>query len=287
MRIAQVSDTHLSRRFGYFFLNWEVVVDELNADPPDLVVVSGDVSFNGADDEDDLRFAAEQLRRIHAPWVVIPGNHDIGDHPMSKKLAQPVTEERIDRWFEIFGADRFTQEKDGWQIVGFTTALLGSDGRREPEHWSWLESQLTPNEHRPVLLFMHKPLYTREPHETAFNKSAIDPNSRERLWTMLRGSPVKAVASGHVHVYKRVGAHGIEFVWCPATSFVVTWDGKDVYDGVRRAGYLEFDLSPPTPSDPAPIAHRLVEPAQMVNYDLRNWFREHGSTVHLPPRPLS
>ena len=55
--IVQVSDTHISRKRAYFFDNWEVFVDEMRRQPPDLIVHSGDVSFDGAGDEDDIAFA--------------------------------------------------------------------------------------------------------------------------------------------------------------------------------------------------------------------------------------
>ena len=42
VRIVQVSDTHISRKRAYFFDNWEVFVDEMRRQPPDLIVHSGD-----------------------------------------------------------------------------------------------------------------------------------------------------------------------------------------------------------------------------------------------------
>jgi 3',5'-cyclic AMP phosphodiesterase CpdA len=57
VRIVQVSDTHVSRKRAYFIDNWHVFVGDVRANPPDLIVHSGDVSFDGADDEDDLAFA--------------------------------------------------------------------------------------------------------------------------------------------------------------------------------------------------------------------------------------
>jgi 3',5'-cyclic AMP phosphodiesterase CpdA len=56
IRIVQVSDTHVSRKRAYFADNWDVFVDEMRRDPPDLIVHSGDVSFDGAAD-DDIAFA--------------------------------------------------------------------------------------------------------------------------------------------------------------------------------------------------------------------------------------
>lgn len=282
MRIVQISDLHLSRTHGYFYQNWLVTLDELNANPPDLVVVSGDVSFNGADSSDDLSFAREEITRITAPTVVLPGNHDIGDHPMSKKLDQPVNSERLERWFELFETDRFSVQLGSLRVVGFNTELLGSGLPEETAQWHWLDAELT-RAAEPTLVFMHKPLFARDPFETEFNKSCVDPVARERLWRLFESANVAVIASAHVHVYKQVVARGIEFVWCPATSFVVSWEGKDVFDGVRRTGWIEFQTDGATPERPS---HRWIEPARLVNYDMRNWFMQNGSTVKLPPQPL-
>lgn len=298
MRIAHVSDLHLSRDFAYFYPNWHVVLDELNSSKPDLVVIGGDVSFNGADSVRDLEFAREEIERIEVPTVVIPGNHDIGDHPASKKLDQPINAERMQRWLDLFGTDRFSRELGELRILGMNTELLGSGLPREEEQWQWLETELAPGPAsggRRTLFVMHKPLFARRPEETAFNKSCVDPDSRTRLWSLLERARVPTVASAHVHVYKHVKARGIEFVWCPATSFVVGWEGKDVFDGIRRSGYIEYDTGGSSDTgegaaDPVNAAeavpHTWVEPELLVNYDLRNWFIHHGSTVGLPPLPL-
>ncbi|MFP4443547.1 MAG: metallophosphoesterase family protein [Spirochaetia bacterium] len=283
MRIVEISDLHLSRLHSYFYYNWTVVLDALNADPPDLVVVNGDVSFNGADSRGDLEFARNELQKISVPVFILPGNHDIGDDPESKKLDQPVNRERLKRWREIFGSDRFSLESGGYQILGINTALFGSGLIEEKEQWDWLSRILTGNP-IPALLFMHKPLFTLSPEETSFNKSCIDPVSRKRFWFLLEQSSVETVSSAHVHVYKNEIYRETEFLWCPPVSFVVTWEGKDVYGGIRRAGYLEFIL-PDEPGE-SKIFHNWMEPEQLVNYDLRNWFKSNGSTVKLPPLPL-
>ena len=64
IRIVQVSDTHVSRKRAYFVDNWDVFVDEMQRQPPDLIVHSGDVSFDGADDEDDIAFARREKDRL-------------------------------------------------------------------------------------------------------------------------------------------------------------------------------------------------------------------------------
>ena len=95
VRIVQVSDTHVSRKRAYFVDNWEVFLDEMTRAPPDLIVHSGDVSFDGAADEDDIAFARIEMDRLPVPWIAIPGNHDTGESPAAVRLGQPVDSERL------------------------------------------------------------------------------------------------------------------------------------------------------------------------------------------------
>ena len=66
-----MSDTRVSRKRAYFVDNWDVFVEEMRRACPDLIVDSGDVSFDGATDEDDLAFGKD---RLTVPWIAIPGN---------------------------------------------------------------------------------------------------------------------------------------------------------------------------------------------------------------------
>jgi 3',5'-cyclic AMP phosphodiesterase CpdA len=75
----------------------------MRANPPDRIVHSGDVSFDGAYDEDDLAFARAEKDRLPVPWVAIPGNHDIGESPLAIRLQQPINAERMERWRRHFG----------------------------------------------------------------------------------------------------------------------------------------------------------------------------------------
>ena len=77
VRVVQISDTHLSARAGAP-PEWAALVRWLTDDPPDLVVHSGDIVLEDPDDDADRAFAAELMAALPCPWVVIPGNHDVG-----------------------------------------------------------------------------------------------------------------------------------------------------------------------------------------------------------------
>ncbi|MFD9124530.1 exonuclease SbcCD subunit D C-terminal domain-containing protein [Kitasatospora sp. NPDC059571] len=83
-RVFHTSDWHLGRQIGRFRRDTEVdaVLDEIieiAADfTPDLIVHSGDLFDSSRPGLDDMRRAAQSLRRLGeiAPVVVVAGNHD-------------------------------------------------------------------------------------------------------------------------------------------------------------------------------------------------------------------
>ncbi len=93
--IVQVSDTHLSETHAYFIDNFTVFADDMAELRPDLIIHTGDVSFNGPARPADLRFASQQLKTLGIPVLALAGNHDIGEAPRHSRLNQPINDERI------------------------------------------------------------------------------------------------------------------------------------------------------------------------------------------------
>src|SRR3546814_16129563 len=108
---------------------------------PDLVLHSGDVSFNGPDAPDDIVFAREQIGRLRVPWLAIPGNHDIGEPGGRPRLKQPVTTERLAVWREAFGADRHVHDVPGWRFVLLNSEIMGSGRPEEAEQSAVLDAE--------------------------------------------------------------------------------------------------------------------------------------------------
>ena len=61
MLIIQISDTHLSPVKPHFADNWAPLAAWIAAERPDLVIHTGDVTVDGADVEEDLRYAVELM----------------------------------------------------------------------------------------------------------------------------------------------------------------------------------------------------------------------------------
>ena len=138
-----VSDTHLAPDNRPAAENWDAVVDHVAATRPDLVLHLGDLTVNGADRLDHLRFARRQLDRLPVPWMALPGNHDLGDNPVAGFDHDSVVDDRRrQRWLDEIGRDRWRLDLDGWTVLGVNAQLLGSGLAAEARQWDWLAGEL-------------------------------------------------------------------------------------------------------------------------------------------------
>ncbi len=229
-RIVQLTDTHLSPRLGVP-AQWPALLDWLSADPPDLVVHTGDIVYEDPDDEADRTFARGLLNEVPAPLLAIPGNHDIGF--FGEDVERP---RRLAAFVATWGQDRFVVDLGGWRVVGADTYLLGT-----PDHDAWLAASVSGPQ--PVVLFLHQPL-VGEPVD-GWEMPAPARAAAERA---LAGADVRVVASGHRHLART----GNGAVWAPS----LTLTGDDWGDGSDpRPGLVEHRLH----SD-GNHEHRVVRP---------------------------
>lgn len=278
MRIVQLSDPHLSATRPFHQDNWEQVLEALAADPPDLVVVTGDVVLSDPDEEADHDFARGQLARIPAPWRVLPGNHDIGDNLVSGAMAKRVDAERLARWQRHFGEDRWSLTLGGWLLLGLNAQILNAPGlAAEAAQRDWLAGVLaTTDPALPVALFLHKPLFMDHPSETAMDQSSLDAEARHGLLAMLAGRDLRLVASGHKHQWRAFDLDGVRHVWAPSTASV---NGAPTARnwGLREVGYVEYRF------EGRRVRQRLLGRDWLTRHESYVVALEHGSPMRAPP----
>uniref|UniRef100_UPI00138ACF67 metallophosphoesterase family protein n=1 Tax=Bradyrhizobium genomosp. III TaxID=2683271 RepID=UPI00138ACF67 len=95
VRVIQISDTHLSPSKQHFDANWAPLARWIAQHKPDLVIHTGDVTVDAADQETDAAYCATQLASLGVPVVAVPGNHDVGE---VGNPHQPVNGERLHRF---------------------------------------------------------------------------------------------------------------------------------------------------------------------------------------------
>ena len=244
MRIVQITDTHLSPDHHEARVAFDQAVEHLSADPPDLIVNSGDIVSEDPDSVEDRAFARHLHDELPAPFVVLPGNHDVGESGWTPWDGPPVTPARLDAFRDTWTADRFCIELGRWRLIGLNVLVMASPLRDyEEEQDAWLDKQLTGAEH--IALFVHKPIVMPGREDPGLS---IDPPARERLLDRVEAAPVRLVASGHLHQYRAVQADTRLTVWAPSTVFVNTDD-----DTPPVKGYVDYRLH-----DDGSVEHTVV-----------------------------
>ncbi|WP_297067550.1 metallophosphoesterase [Thermococcus sp.] len=75
IRIAHISDTHITGDAAYKGYAFDLIAEEINRGSFDFVIHTGDVTNQGLREEYER--AAYELKKLWKPVVVIPGNHDV------------------------------------------------------------------------------------------------------------------------------------------------------------------------------------------------------------------
>lgn len=240
VRIIQISDTHLSPTKQHFQENWEPLRAWIAARNPDLVIHTGDVTVDGADMEEDMRFCAGLLRGIEAPLLAVPGNHDVGE---PGNPHQPINAERIARWRRHFGPDYWHHDAGSWRILGLNSMLFGSGDQAEKQQLDWLTAIMHDAGDRKIAWFTHRPLFVSDPAEGDVGYWAAPPAERAVLLGLVRDHRVKLVSSGHLHRAHKEVRDDVHYVWAPSSGFVVGPSLQPEMPGESRLGAAMVDLS--------------------------------------------
>ena len=217
-RVAQISDSHISPTKRHFAENWAPLKDWLAARAPDLIIHTGDVTVDGADVEEDMRYCQTLLDGLGAPVLSVPGNHDVGEahHPH-----QPVDAMRLSRWRRHIGEDFWSRDIEGWRLIGLNSMLFGSDENEEARQLAWLDRQIGEAQGRRIGWFLHRPLFIESPDEGDKGYWSVPPQPRARLIDLVRRHDVAFVASGHLHRAHDFAVEGTRYIWGPSSGFVV------------------------------------------------------------------
>jgi 3',5'-cyclic AMP phosphodiesterase CpdA len=247
-RLTQISDTHLARRLQKLTDNFHRVGEHIDATRPDLVVNSGDISFDGPTSRADLEFAKELHDALPVPCRHLPGNHDIGDNPtaVGPVPKQPATEECRQNYLSVVGNDRWRFDEAGWCFIGLNSLIMNTGIDSEAEQFDWLTAELSRANGKPVALFLHKPLFLNTPEDPEIESSAIryvPQPRRKNLIEMFAAVDLRLVASGHVHQRRDFTYRHTRHVWAPSAGFVIS-DAMQERIGIKQTGLVEYRFAP-------------------------------------------
>src|SRR5215213_5099228 len=243
-RLTQISDTHLARRLQKLTDNFHRVSEHIDATRPDLIVNTGDLSFDAPTSPDDLKFAKELHDTLPAPCRLLPGNHDIGDNPTAGGTApkRPATEQERQKYLAVIGEDRWRFDAAGWCFIGLNSLIMNTGIESEAEQFGWLASELGRVNGRPVALFLHKPLFLDAPDDAETAETAIRyvPQPRRRsLIEMFATVDLRLVASGHIHQRRDFTFGHARHVWAPSAGFIIPDRMQEVI-GTKEVGLVEY-----------------------------------------------
>lgn len=215
-RIAVLSDVHVTPgNVNEAMLR--KAVEEINDAEFDFVVMNGDLTNEGSDEQ--LRNVKEILDGIRHPLFVLPGNHE-------NNWSQSATKTFRDLW----GDDRFFAEFDSLIIVGINCGpfMKMGDGHIKQEDLHWLRSTLasaTPGKR--ILNFNHYPILPD------------DLDNWSDYLEVLEDYPVIAHVNGHYHSWGTYNAGGEEYKGTLPSIMVRALDMRgDDY------GYTIIELEP-------------------------------------------
>ncbi len=221
MRIALISDTHLSARSPECVANWHAARRAVGRLGADLTVNLGDITLDGQAHRDELVFASRLMQQWPTEMRCVPGNHDLGDGSGEAALDARL----LAAYAEVFGPDRWLIKSGDWKLLGINAQLLGTDSPEEEALWQWIARHVDPYaDHEHTALFLHRPLLRPTSDElTRRGRYVTAAATRRLLHGPLRPS-LRLVISGHTHQFIDATVDGVRHLWMPSTAFILPDD---------------------------------------------------------------
>ncbi len=198
LRIGFISDLHWPK-----VKNASDVLEEVLSIRPDVVVLTGDLAHKGAIKEKRFRFICEWLKRFEReeiPWLAVPGNHDVGDHPGNDRYSRETLRTGLKHWKRWIGCSYRMLDCGSIAIIGLNSSLFGSDTKKEARQWRWFEQTLDGLGDRELILALHYPLFVYDPENPDPDLYwSVDAESRDRIYRLTERLRLRAVLSGHIH----------------------------------------------------------------------------------------
>lgn len=213
--IAQVSDIHIGGPVVDSGERFSMAVAEINAmtRPPDLVVLTGDLTDHGAAAEWDELLA--RLDPLRVPWEAIPGNHDRGIDALEgghrSMAAGPLRLVLLDTSSDVFTEDDA----------------------------AWLDTELSAHRDTSTVIALHHP-----PFETGiWWMDCVGLAGTAHLEAVVRSHPqtIKILA-GHVHRLIQTNWGSCSLWVSPSTAMSAAPDLDPDHDPAETAEPPSFSL---------------------------------------------
>ena len=237
----------------------DAFLDEVLADPPDVVLLTGDLTFNGA--EISHRRLAGKLQRLEdagIPVLVLPGNHDVYNE--NAALYRGGSFERVpfasgESFAEIyrdFGpGEALSADSDSlsyvWQLNEQVWIMMLDENTAHDfcglsdRSFQWIEAQLQKarEEGRFVLVAGHQNVF-----QHSIFRGGYVIQGAQRLQELLRRYGVPLCLSGHLHTQHVQSEDGLtEIATSALCSYPCQYAVLTAEDGRLRYGTRRLDLA--------------------------------------------
>jgi Icc protein len=237
VRVAQVSDAHLSASKPAFADNFGRIAEAIRAERFDILLATGDLNLLGEDSEEELAHGVAQHAAIGPEMLCVPGNHDVGNDPaLGRNLATP---ERVARWQRQTGSSAWIRDLPGWRLIGLDCQSLDF----HDEAWELIARAQADLGSRSLALVQHMPLTAGALDDAENIYWTPAPAMRARLMAAFGARRPALVISGHVHQWRDRVADGMRQVWAPSTAFVLGDAWQPAY-GTKVIGWVEHAFHP-------------------------------------------
>lgn len=218
MRIALISDTHLSDCSPETLGNWHAARRAVEALKPDLTLHLGDITMDAPSEPRELAFAQRLLQQWPTEMRCVPGNHDVGVGSGEEGLDLEARSAYLDAFLE----DRWCLQHGEWNLLGIDAQLLGSNSPQEVELWHWLQARSARfSSGSQTALFLHRPLLQPPDSKVRARGRYVSQAAASRLLHGPLGPTLRLVVSGHMHQHMDEERGGVRHVWLPSTAFVI------------------------------------------------------------------
>ncbi len=253
-----------------------MILSEIGLIRPDFVLWTGDTVYGYCDTREELEreykvfeTAARPLAGA-VPLYNSPGNHEIHSEqscstPAEQLCGPPCSEEAFrSRFGQLYGSFDYA----GAHFIALDTDVPGAPDAITGEQLAWLKRDLEANKGaRAIFVFTHTEFYSSPRIDPPAGKGHPAVANRAELQDLFRRYPVKAVFSGHEHLYWYEPAEqhdGIDY-------FVAGGAGAPLYASPDRGGfshYVVVRLAAGKPDQPGDkISYEVVEPGRLYLED--------------------
>lgn len=254
---VHVSDIHVGSPRSYRFQpawneNWQTARRQIQSLVPDLVLVGGDLTRDGATHVEELTGIRDDLAAMGPECLIIPGNHEVGNK-WSPDSSVAISSAYLRRYASVFGSSEWSVVRGAGinrvRFTGIDAFKLGSGLPEEAELRSWLDAQSADDSCSNHVWIIHPALFADRFDEADFDRHVdrvpwyfgLNKVDRDYLWSVMRRTGVTHVISGHIHCRRHLVVDGVQIHLAPATAFP-QW-GDRWSDGDDRLGFLHFAVA--------------------------------------------